>query len=203
MNRRRHGITLAELTVVLALFGLFSTTALAALNLAMGHWRKVAQEVDAASSCRFVASTLSNELRQGIPNPAPAASGTGYRSLSPAVAPTAVLTPNQNARTATEVVFTEPNPATYDPLAAGFSPQDPANYRRVRYYVSGATLRREVRTYASNGTVTGTQDALLATADTMNLTATWVAADLFDLDVTCTRGRDSANLRTRVFVVGR
>lgn len=200
---KRRGITLAELTVVLALFGLFSTTALAALNLAMGHWRNVAQEVDAASSCRFVASTLSNELRQGIPNPAPAATGTGYRSLSPAVSPTAVLTPNQNARTATEVVFTEPNPASYDPLAAGFNPQDPANYRRVRYYVSGAAVRREVRTYTSSGGVASTQDALLASADTLALSATWVAPDLFDLDVTCTRGRDSAHLRTRVFVVGR
>lgn len=200
---RRRGLTLAEVTVVLALFGLFSTTALASLNLAMSHWRKVAQEVDAASNCRFVTSTLTNELRQGIPNPAAASTGTGYLSLSPAVAPTAVLTPNQNVRTATELVFTEPHPTSYDPLASGFDPQSPASYRRVRYYLSGATMRREVRTYTSTGTVATTQDALLASGDSMALGVTWVAPDLFDVDVTCTRGRDSATLRTRVFVVGR
>lgn len=199
--KRTRGFSLAEFTVMLALFGLFSTTALAALNLALGHWRNVARKVDAAAACRFVTSTLSNELRQGVPNPAPGA--TGYKALSPAVNPTAMLVPNANAKTSTSLTFTEPNPATFNPLLDSFNPENPANYRRVRYYTSGAMVRREVLTYSAAGAVTNTTDSLVAAQDAVALSFTWLSSNTLAMEVTCTRGNDTAKLKTQVFVIGR
>lgn len=198
--RRPRAFTLSELAVVVALFGLFSTTALASLNLTLGHWRAVSQKVDALAACRFVTSTLASELRQGIPNPA---GTTGYRGLSPEVGPTAVLNPNAHSRTATEVVFTEPDPVRFDPLSSTFVAADPRCYRRVRYYVSDGAVRREVRTWTATGTVSTVVDAVLARVDGAALRVRYQAPDLFDLEVVCTRGRDVARLTTQVYVLGR
>lgn len=203
MNRARRppGLTLAELTVVVALFGLFATTALAALNLALAQWKAVGQRVDSASSCRFLVTTLCTELRQGIPNPAPGTSG--YQALSPAVAPTAILLPNANQRTSTEIRFTEPNPAVYNPLASGFDPSNPSLYRRIRYSVARGVVTRQVETFNSFGSVASTSTATVISQDQVTLQATWLSSDLISLQVSCTRGNDTTTLTTRVFVIGK
>ena len=201
--RRPRALSLSEIVVVVALFGLFSTTALAGLNLTLGYWRTISSTVDAVSSCRLVAGTVANELRQGIPNPAPASTSTGYRRISPPVDPTAVLTPNAHSPIADELVFTEPDPARYDPLDSSFDPQDPSYYRTVRYYVTGGTVRREVKTWTSSGSVADTVDGVLASMDSASLRAIWRAPDLFELEFSCTRGQDVARLNTQVFVLGR
>lgn len=201
--RRPRALSLSEIVVVVALFGLFATTALAGLNLTLGYWRTISSTVDAVSSCRLVTGTMANELRQGVPNPAPGSTSTGYRGLQPPVDPTAVLVPNANSPIASELVFTEPDPARYDPLNSSFDPEDPSYYRTVRYYVVGGTVRREIKTWTSSGSVASTVDGVLASVDSASLQATWRAPDLFDLEISCIRGKDVAQLNTQVFVLGR
>jgi type II secretory pathway pseudopilin PulG len=202
-RRRPRAFSLSEIVVVVALFGLFSTTALAGLNLTLGYWRTISSRVDAVSSCRLVVGTIANELRQGIPNPAPASTSTGYRQISPPVDPTAVLRPNASSPIANELVFTEPDPTRYDPLNSSFDPEDPSYYRTVRYYVTGGTVRREVKTWTSSGSVANTVDGVLANMDSAELRVTWRAPDLFDLEFSCTRGKDAARLNTQIFVLGK
>lgn len=196
-----RGFSLAEVAVVIALFALFATTALASLNLAMAQWKEVGQRVDAAAACRFLTTTLSTEMRQGIPNPAPGTSG--YQAISPPVSPTAVLLPNANQRTTAEVAFTEADPAVYEPLSPGFDPSNPSLYRRVRYSVAGGTVARRVETFDSTGSLVGTSTATVISQDQVTLQATWLAPDLVTLEVSCTRGTETDRLKTRVFVIGK
>lgn len=200
MKGGARAFTLSEICVVVVLFALFSTTALASLNLSLAQWGYVARRINATSSARFAMSTMVNELRQALPNP----TSLGYRSLTPAVSPTGVLKPNANARTSTELVFTEVDPDAYNPAASGFDSGNPALYRRVRYYVQGGTtLRREMTTYTSGGSVASTRDDLVARAQALSLSVTWQAADLFDLAVSVTEGNVVVTLNTRAFIVGR
>ncbi len=196
------GFTLVELTVAISVFGLFALTALASLQMTLEHWRSVSVRVDATSACRRVVSALGDELRQAVPNSAPGPSG--YLGLVPAVDPTAVLTPNANLRLATnEVVFTQPDPASYNPLSASFDPVDPGNYRKVRYYVRDGEVRRQVWTLSGSGAASLQADALLVGVDAARIDVAFLEPDLFSLAVSCTRGRNVAQLETRVFVLGR
>lgn len=198
----RRGFTLVEMSVALCIFGLFALTALASLNLTLKHWRSVSARVEAASASRLVASTLGQELRQAVPNPAPGA--TGYLALTPAVDPTAVLVPNANSRLSTnEVVFTEPNPAVYNPLSTSFNPADPSNYRRVRYYVANGAVRRQIWNLSSSGSASLQCDAALVAADEVRFDVSYLEPDLFEVAVSCTRGQNVSQLETKIFVLGR
>lgn len=195
----RRGLTLAETLVALALMAVLSTSLLAAVNLSLFHWVRLGNRVDAASSARLAMSALTQELRGGLPDSTP----NGYLRLTPAVSPTAVLTPNANVPNATELVFTEADPVRWDPLSAGFDASDPSLYRRVRYRAVAGRILREVTTFTSAGSVSEVREALVARGDRAALAVAWRAPDLFDVQATVGVGAYESVLLSRIHVVGR
>ena len=197
---RRRGLTLAEVIFGLTLFALVSTVLLATVSLSLRYGGLLSHRLTSSSNARMVLGTLAAEMRGGLPCPSAA---VGYLGLAPAVEPTAVLLPNANSPAASEVVFTEPDPATYAPLLPGFDRIVPANYRRVRYFTrDGAAWRQQVR-FTSLGTPLETREELLVRAGTVEIAATYRAADLFDVRVTASEVGETSSLATRIFVVGR
>lgn len=197
--RTRRGLTLAETLVALSLLAVLATSTLAALNLCLRHWSRVGCRIDAASGTRLAMAALTSELRGGLPNPTPG----GYPSLSPPVAPTAVLLPNANQPTSSELVFTEADPVAWNPLALGFDPDDASLYRRVRYRTSAGRILREVTTFSSLGSVSQVREDFLAGGDRATLAFAWRAADLFDVQVALEVGPHESRLISRIHVVGR
>lgn len=207
-KRRYRAFTLAEMTVVIALFGLFSTTALASLNLTLRHWRTVSIQTDVYSSCRMAINTISKELRQGMPNPAPGFQSYYYEDINtPSTDVIAVSTPNIKNQTATQLIFTEANPADFSPTSTfGFTATDPKHYRRVRYYVSQNKLHREMKTYNSSGAVSKTSDDILTSADSITFLVTCLSPTNYKIEFSCSKTVGSntkeASLSSNVIVLG-
>lgn len=207
MSRRRRGMTLVELMVMAVIFSLFATTVLSVLTIALRYWTQSNQRVLAEQNLRVAMQAITSELRQGVPDAdvAGANPATGYLSLSPAVPPTAVLTPNANTVGANYLAFTEPNPTNYDPSQTTFSAADPSNFQRVRYYVSGGSLRRERVQWSSAGAVTSTVDDALVSASSSGiiaLTVQYLSATTFTVAVTTREGNSQYSLSSTVTVLG-
>lgn len=207
MRRRPRGFTLAELTVMCMVFTIFAMTAVAVMTLAMQYWTQSNQRVLAEQNARVAISTISSELRQGIPDPDPGSGNpaTGYLSITPTVSPTAVLVPNANSTTGTSLEFTETNPTNYDPSSGTFSSTNPANYQRVRYYVSGTDLHRELKLFDATGTVTSTSDDVIVSASstgTLILSTQYLNTNEFKLTVTAAEGISQFVLSTTVTALG-
>lgn len=208
---RSQGVTLSELLVAGFLMMMFGIAAIGSLNLALRQQRRVADKVNCLQNARFIASVISTELKQAVPNPT---SQQGWQTLTPALSansippggPTAVEVPNMNSTTNNTLTFMEPNPSNYDQLSATWTPLNPATYQQVRYFLSGVganvtvggtvratntTLTRELTTFNTGGTVAATTSEVLATGAALNVTFTSLAKDLVQIDVICGESRRS------------
>ena len=208
-NRRRRAFTLAELAVVIALFGLFSTTALASLSLTLRHWKTMSAQTDVYTACRTAVNPLSKEMRQGIPNRAPYF--IVYYRESPSevtTEATSVVNPCTLNTSSSDVTFYEANPAFFSPAVANFREVDPRCYRTVRYYVrNGSELRRNLKTYDSTGNKISEDDALIVACDRVSLLVTCKSASVYKVDFSASKTYGSstkeASLSTTVHVLGR
>lgn len=203
MKRNQRGLSLSEILVSLFLIGIFGLVAVGSLQMALRQWGRVAQKVNAAQNARFITSTIANELRQGVPW---ADSTRGYLRISPAVAPTAVLTPNSNARNSNSLEFNEPNPAFWHPMTSGWTPASQNNYRTVVYRVQGAEVIRENRPF--DGTP-NTEEVIAAAQQNgaITLAFTWQAANMILVSVTAREGQGAqsytSTYTTACFIIGK
>lgn len=208
--RRRtnfRGLTLAEVLVSLFLIGIFGLVAVGSLQMALRQWGSVAQKVNAAQNARFITSTIANELRQAIPWADPT---RGYMSITPAVAPTGVLTPNANAPNSAQVVFTEPHPTTtggaWDPMQSGWSSTSASNYRTITYRVQGLDVIRENRPGTAG---TSTQEIIASAQQNGQVTLAflWQSPSMVNITVTAREGQGSqsytSSYQTACFIVGK
>jgi len=200
------GMVLSELMVALVIFLLFSGSLLAIVTLGMRYWGKANANVLAQQNARLAAEAIVSEMKQAIPNPDPGGVGrtpTGYLAITPALEPTGVLYPNYNQPSLDYVEFTEPNPVNYDRASSGFVPEDPSNYQRIRYYVSGKKLYRDITRYDSNGISLGTSTSPLAAASgegTLSMEVDCLAARLFRITIRATEKGKSFQYSSQIFI---
>ena len=210
INKRKNkvrALTLAELAVVMALFGIFSTTALAALNMTMKHWARVSNQVEMNAMCRMVCNTIAKELRQAMPDQDPSRAVYAQdRNGNNTTQLTAVHEPRRIGQTLDYITFAEANPNTFHPAESGWQPAASDKYRRVTYKISSNQLVRELTTYdaSSESHVTS---AITAAADNVILSITCKSATVYEVKVTCQRFSGSityeATLTTDVIVLGK
>lgn len=189
LHKKAAGFTLAELCVAMVLMGLFSTAAVASLNLTLRHWRTLSTQVDVNTACRTAMSVINAELRQATPC---LSSGTlTYYYSGPSTATTvasAVITPNVRGQNSSTLVFTEGNPGVFDPLATGFSQSNGTYFRKVTYYTKNdGTLHRKVETLSSSGAGTLKSDDVICSSDKTTLTATCLGDQRFYVKVACSK----------------
>ena len=206
-HRRSWAFTLAELTVVIALFGIFSTTALSALNITLKYWSRVSNQVEMNAMCRMVISTISKELRQAMPDKSPGhevyfieQDGTTTTELA------TVHTPNQVGQVSNSITFAEANPNNFEPVNSDWDEQDPSKYRLVSYKIDANNqLVREVTSYSTS--TTPVASAITAAADNVEFTVTCKSSTMYELKVTCKRFVGSttyeATLSTDVIILGK
>lgn len=205
MKTTRRGFTLAEVIVMSLIFSIFSMTAVAGLTLALRYWNQANQRMLAEQNVRVAMQTMTAELRQAIVDPDPGAShaATGYLSITPTVPATGIMTPNTNARSATSLVFTEPS-ASYDVNSSTFSDTNPQYYQKVSYFIQNNSLKRQIFTFDSTGTVTTGTPATIVSASssgTLLLTVTWLSATTVHLQVVAQESVYSFSLATDVTTV--
>lgn len=199
----RRGLTLVETVVTVALFALVGLVALSASNLALRHWRTVNDRVGSNENARRVASLVTAELRQGIPNPNPL---TGWPAAGLSE-PSAVLEPTPDEPISDQLVFTEPDVANYNPLHAGWDRTRSENYLRVRYYLEAAgdqeEIRREQIRYGAMGGIADTREEVLARGEDLELEVERLSGHLVSVRVASREGRYRTEYVTRPFLVGR
>ncbi|MBQ7567589.1 type II secretion system protein [bacterium] len=207
-NRKRSkAFSLAELTVVIALFGLFSTTALSALNLTLKYWSRVSNQVEMNAMCRMVCSTIAKELRQAMPDQNTAravyaqnSNGINTTQLS------AVHVPRRVGQVTDYITFSEANPNTFDPSENNWDATGIDKYRIVTYKIESNQLVREMTTYDASSE-SHVVSAITAAADNVILRVTCKSAAVYELKVTCQRFIGSqtyeATLTTDIIVLGK
>jgi len=185
----RNGFTLSEVMITVVIFLLFMMSLLGMLIMGLRYLNKANSEIIAQQNCRNILETITTELRQAMPNPAPGI--TGYLSISPPVEPTAVLYPNNNVKTANYIKFTEPNFSYYDPSSLTFNAADPQNYQQVKYYINNNVLYREVKTIDSAGTLSEPTSFALAETPggSLSMTAKYLTSNKFEISVTVTENK--------------
>lgn len=142
--RRRRGFTLAEFTVAFTVFALFTTSLVATMGLCMRYYRSTRDRVLAAQNARLALSVICSEFRQAVRIP---------------VNSTAILDPSTNNGSGSQIIFTEIT-STYNPL----NTYDQSGYQKVRYYVSGTSIMREVTTLNSSGAATSISSNVIVSA---------------------------------------
>ncbi len=203
MKRKQRGLTLAEILVSLFLIGMFGLVAVGSLQMAMRQWGKVAQKVNSAQNARFITSTIANELRMAIPFADPT---RGYMKITPAVPPTGVLIPNNNAKTSAQLEFTEPNPAFWRPMQTSWNQSNANNYRDVIYRVQGQDVIRENRPFDGSP---NTQEIIASAGQggSVTLNLTFLGSNMIQVDTTAREGTGAnsytSSYSTRCFIVGK
>ena len=198
----RRGMTLAEITVMLVIFSIFSTAAVTTLSLCLRYWNNTQQRLLAEQNVRVALQTMVADLRQGCPCAVPT---VGYLTIGSTVSPTAVLAPNEDSTTDTALTFTEPNTANYDPQVSGFL-TNASFYQRVRYYVASNVLHREKITYTTTGSSLSTSDIVVVSASstgTLSLSTQYLSSNRFKVIVFAREGTVSSTQTANVTVVGR
>ena len=228
---RKRGVTLSELLVAGFLMTMFGVAAIGSLNLALRQQRRVADKVNCLQNARFIASVISTELKQAIPNQSVQ---QGWQTLTPPLSvssippggPTAVEVPNMNSTTNSTLTFMEPHPTNYDQLSATWTPLNPATYQQVRYFPSGlglnvtvngvvcatnTTMTRELTRFTTGGGIASTTSEVIASGAAINVTFTSLAKDLVQIDVICGESRRNGSdcqfktdppYRTTCFIAG-
>ena len=194
--RGQKGFSLPEVLVTIATFLVLSLTILGILTTGLRYMSRVETDIQAQNKVMDSIELITDELRQGIPN---SHSGTGYGSIVPIVSSTAILMPNANQKSSTELIFNVPN---YDGAGSGtaWNPgvgitilSNPAYFKKVRFYVeNNRTLYREVTTYNSAGNADSPIKAEVLSIDNpdgyINLNLVWQKADLVQISITCNEG---------------
>lgn len=200
-------MTLSELLVTSVIFLIFTASLMALISMGTGYWKGVDKVINAQEVVYSSLGVIASEMRQGVPDPDPGTghSPTGYMSISPYVGPTAILYPNSNNRSGNYVEFTEPNNSVYNLSSTSFSANDPSNYQRVKYYVSGSILYRDVTTYDSSGNPTGpvTTPIVDAGSGSVSMTAAYISTNSYSVTVTSVQDTKSYNLTYKVYIMGR
>jgi prepilin-type N-terminal cleavage/methylation domain-containing protein len=202
----QKGFTLPEVVITTGVFLLFVLSLLGLMIIGMRYFKMADADVAAQQNCREILDVIGNELRQAAPCPDPGQGSQparGYLGITPAVGSTAVLYPNKNTTTATYLEFTEPNYTTFDPTATGFDRTNPSNYQKIKYYISGKTLKREVITYTTSGTVsnTKTDDVAVSRNGSIALNVAWASNRVFNITVTTAEGQKKYTGSIKVFVL--
>lgn len=219
MRRRRNkAFTMTELAVVIALFGLFSITAMASLNLTLRHWRTISAQTEVYQNCRAVINTVSKELRMGLPCKAAnfesffidyGSTPNTYRVTTERIA---CIQPNRIQDSTSHLKFTEPNPNNFFPssteASGAFNEYSTSHYRLVEYFIqNGKELHRKTTFYGAGGASTGQTDNVLAVADTMTFYVTCLSPTKFKIEFSCGKYSNNelkqASLSTIVTVLGR
>ncbi|MCE1245786.1 MAG: hypothetical protein LWY06_03985 [Firmicutes bacterium] len=202
----QKGFTLPEVIITAGVFLLFVLSLLGLLIIGLRYFRMADADVAAQQNCREILDVIGNELRQSAPCPDPG-QGTnaarGYLGITPTVGSTSVLYPNKNNTTSNYIEFTEPNYANFDPTATDFDRTNPANYQKVKYYVSGKILKRELTTYTTAGAVsaTRTDDVAVSRDGSITLSFTWSSNKVFNVTVTTVEGKKQYTGSMKVFVL--
>jgi hypothetical protein len=178
---------------------LLGVSLLGVLTAALHQWSRLSGRTEAVSRARFLVDTMASELRQAVPCPLAA---VGWRSVSPPISSSGVLLPNEHQTVSSELVFTEPDPEFYDPLAPGWDETDPRNYRRVRYYVEGRQAWREAIRYDASGAATREAEPL-GQADRIVLAFTWRSDEVCDVAATVGQGPCMVTYSSRCLLLGR
>ena len=196
---------LTELLVAVLIFMLFSTAMLATISMALQAYRDTDRQDRLQQAVQSVFNALSLELRQAIPDSDPGGTNppTGYLSIVPLVAPTGVLAPNANQPNNSSIIFTEPNPNNYNPSLAGWNSASPINYQKVRYYIQGSQMLREIITYNANGSVATTQTDIVAeltSGGNLAISCVYQSPTLFTVTVNGNLGSDNYSLNSNIYL---
>lgn len=168
---RRRAFTLAEFTVAVTVFAIFSTSLVATMGLCMRYYRQTRDRVQAAQNARVALAVISSEFRQAVRIPANAS---------------AILDPATNNGTNNQIIFTEVT-SNFNPAAI----DNQTGYQKIRYYVSGTSLMREVTTLDSSGAATSTTSNMVVSASstgTLALSFTRLAENSSAIQVTSREG---------------
>lgn len=153
--KNQGGFSLAEFLVALAMFLILTSSIFGTLVVGIRYYEKSTSGLEAKKSVRDVVSIVTSEMRHAVPNPAPGFSGnepTGYRAVTPSIAPTGVLYPNAGSPETDFVLFTEPDFSHYDPDSPEWFTINPENFIQVKYFINnGNTLVREVTSFNTDG----------------------------------------------------
>jgi len=211
MNRtfkNKKGFTLSEVMVTAVVFLLFALSLLGMLIMGMRYLNQADADIAAQQNCRDILDIMTNELRQAAPCPDPGQGGNparGYIGINPSVGSTAVMVPNKNNTTSTNVLeFTEPNYSNFDPSVSGFDRTNPSNYQRVKYKVTGdKVLTREVTTYNTDGSVNTTDSAEVAVTQngSISFEAVWQSNRVFDITVSTEEAGKQYSGTAKVFIL--
>lgn len=205
MNFRRvKAFTLVELMVSLVVFMILTTSLVCSVAIGLRHWLNIIDRVNVGQNIATAINAISCEMKQSIINPDPGGTGrsaTGYVSVSPAILPSGVIYPNSNQTTQSYVDFSEPS-ATYDPTASGFADTNPANYRRVKFYVDNNILYREQKTYTSAGVVesTVTTPVVKSVGGVMTLSVVYSSTTTYNLSIYNKEGNYSNTMTMKVYI---
>lgn len=187
---------MVEVLVAIAVFSVFTLFLTSAIIYSLRYINQVEAEISYQQAVRYSIETIVEELRQAIPNPDPGTAGndpTGYKRISPSVGPTGVLYPNANSDNGTYLLFTEPNPDTYDPSESGFSKTSPEYYQQVKYYVQDNVLYRSQKRFDETGAVSSeeTQPIVSVTPGSLSLQVQYESATSFTVKVSASNDADT------------
>jgi type II secretory pathway pseudopilin PulG len=194
-KRKNKGFTIPEVLVSTITFVILSTIILSSFVIAMRFMNTTDKKVAAHNICQGALDVIISEIRQAVPNLDTGYGNTpsGYLRLSPPVSKTAILMPNQNVKTAKEIIFTEPafnNTDLHldDPTKFKFEKIRPETFQLVRYFVNtNGQVVREVRPIGTNSQYGTPTTTIVAEAE----------QGIFELDVTYVSPR-SCEIRLRI-----
>ncbi|MHB2017459.1 MAG: PulJ/GspJ family protein, partial [Candidatus Xenobia bacterium] len=136
MRRRHSGFSLAEITMMMLIFAIFSLGLVASLTLSMRYWKRTSPEMVAEQNARVALQTMTQEMRQ---------------ASHPSTWQAAFLAPSSNTPNGSnanecvnEFAFTENSTtdASGNPVDLLFeaSPDDPQLYEAVVYWIGNSGL---------------------------------------------------------------
>jgi hypothetical protein len=203
LKKNQKALSLVELIIMLAMLVVFLGTLFSAMIAGLRYWTDGRLRLRAQESIRECLDTMTNEMRQALPNPDPGTGSngaTGYLAITPAIDPTGVLYPNENTTEGNYVEFTEPVEANYIPSNTGWKPELPNNYQKVRYFVSGGALKRKVTVYNAAGAMESeTENNVVTLQDgTLSLKVKCLSPTYYEIEMTATLSKFSYTIKTNV-----
>ena len=202
-KKSKKAFVLTETIIILAVMILFIGTLVSALISGLSYWRDGRLRLKAQESLREGLDTLTNELRQAIPNPDPGTGGnppTGYLKVDPNIDPTGLIFPNIHNRQGNYIEFTEPFESNYNPVSSGWTPENPANYQTVRYHVQDGVLKRHVTRYSNSGAIVSQSDdnVVSLTDGSIEIKTVFLSPTFVEVEMTASISKFSYTIKTKV-----
>jgi hypothetical protein len=206
------GFSLAEFLVTLGLMMVLTASLFGTLTLGMRYYRQSNYSTDLQKTARDSVEYITDEIRQAVPDEDPGIMGnppTGYKSISPAVSSTGILSPNMNDKDADSVIFTKPDYNYFDPGNTTWDPLDPRNFKKIRYYVKNTNeLIREETTFNADGSQKDKVSVALAQVAggkiemACNLSQNSGSSPSYVIKITATRNSTSYSLSSGCLIPG-